>query len=405
MTAACLEGFGISTLDGQDYENEALSIGGTYHGVTNLEMTAAYNAIANGGCYQEPHFYTKIVDHNGDILLENPENGKQVIQESTAALLTLAMEDVMENGTGQTANPSSLRVAGKSGTTNDRRDVWFVGFSRDYTCGVWGGFDDNSEQEDNGYVKRLWKAVMEGTSSQSGSRKELADTSGLTSEKICTKCGKLAVSGLCDHTLQGDMTVKEWFVPGTEPTERCTCHVRLSICGDSGKLANTWCPLSSRDTGVYLTSGTAGTADEAYSAEGIDKETTCDVHTHMQDFFSGIFHSDGEENQTEDSGSEEHDSGGSWWSSLWGGGDSGSSGSGESSYGSGDSGSYGSSGWNEDSGSHGSGSWNGDSGSHGSSSWSEDSYENGSDSGHGSGGWFDDWFSGWGGWSDSWSPW
>lgn len=284
-----LRRFGISTLDGSDYANEALAIGGTYHGVTNLELTAAYNAIANGGVYQKPHYYTRVEDHNGNVILSYDETGERVIQEETAALLTLAMEDVMENGTGQLANLASVQVAGKSGTTNDKRDLWFVGYSSRYTCGVWGGYDDNTAQTDGNYVKYLWKAVME--EANTGTGKKLVDTSELTKVDICTKCGKLAVDGLCEDTLQGDMCATEYFVPGTEPTETCDCHVRLTVCQESGKTAGSYCPLSDRETGVYLTGGTAGTADEAYSAEGISG-TTCDVHDQPQDFFSHFFGED-----------------------------------------------------------------------------------------------------------------
>ena len=118
------------------------------------------------------------------------------------------------------------------------------------------------------------------------SRETLVDTTGLTAVEICTKCGKLAVSGLCDDTMQGDMTMREYFVPGTEPEEFCDCHVRLCVCADSGKQAATWCPFGSRETDVYLTGGTAGTADAACSAEEI-LGTTCDVHTHLHDLFRG----------------------------------------------------------------------------------------------------------------------
>ena len=151
-----LDKFGITTLTDQD-RNEAAAIGGTYNGVTNLEMTAAYNAIANNGRYICPYFYTKITDRNGNVILENKGDSRQVIKKTTAMLLTSAMQDVILGGTGSTASVNGLSLAGKSGTTNEMKDVWFVGFSAHYTCGIWGGHDDNSAQESSAYVKKIWK--------------------------------------------------------------------------------------------------------------------------------------------------------------------------------------------------------------------------------------------------------
>ena len=200
--------------------------------------------------------------------------------------------------------------------------MWFVGFSGDYTCGVWGGFDDNTAQTEGNYVKYLWKSVMEATSDHYNSRGKLADTGNLTSAEICTKCGGLAVHGLCNDTMQGDMTVTEWFVPGTEPTESCDCHVRLSVCEESGKIAGKWCPIGARETGIYLTHGTAGTEDAEYSAEDF-LGTACDTHTHVQDIFSDFFGKDGEKDEsgnTHDNHNNHDNRPSDGWS--WGSGDS-----------------------------------------------------------------------------------
>ena len=88
-----------------------------------------------------------------------------------------------------------MSLAGKSGTTTDQKDLWFVGYSPYYVCSVWGGYDNNQSQEDGSYVKYLWKAVMQ------RAHDGLEDTgfSGmedLVTCKICTKCGQKAVDGL-----------------------------------------------------------------------------------------------------------------------------------------------------------------------------------------------------------------
>lgn len=319
-----LQKFGISTLTQAD-KNEALSIGGTYNGVTNLELTAAYNAIANDGRYIQPYFYTKVADREGNIILEQEIVQEQVISKESAALLTSAMEDVLTSGTGRDAAVDGLNLAGKSGTTNENRDLWFVGYSDMYTLGIWGGHDNNSIQEDTRYVKKIWSSVMQ-QAHEGETGVALADTAELLTERICTKCGNLAIEGLCDDTLQGDMTREEYFVPGTEPKTMCDCHTLVTACQESGLKAGLFCPEESKEERVYLNSGSDGTADAAYvMPETLISE--CDVHTHFWDpWFGGI----GEDTEDEESlnGSHEDDSSGGdvssqengtgWWSDIFG---------------------------------------------------------------------------------------
>lgn len=288
-----LRKFGFQHLTDAD-RVEALALGGTSGGVTNLEMTAAYAAIANGGEYTQPTYYTQIFDRQGNLLLENRPSRSIAVSQDTAALLTLAMEEVLTTGTGTTASFSGVPLAGKSGTTTDARDVWFVGFSPYYACGVWGGYDDNGEQAGSGYVRKLWRDVMQQAHTGLSGADFARD--GLVERTICTKCGALAVAGLCDSTVQGNMTCAERFVDGTEPTERCTCHTAVSVCAASGQRAGTWCPEDEVTTAVYLFSGTAGTADESAVLPQLGAEETCQVHSSWwNQFFPDRDPDDGEE--------------------------------------------------------------------------------------------------------------
>lgn len=257
-----LEEFGISTLTADD-RNEALALGGTHNGVTNFEMTAAYNTIANDGYYVKPYYYTKIVNRDGKVILENQPEARSVVAKETAQLLTSAMQSVITSGTGTATAVEGVTLAGKSGTTNDNRDLWFIGFSSYYTCGIWGGHDDGSVQTSGGYVKQIWQAIMKAAHEGKENHK-LLNSKGLTTETICTKCGNLAVSGLCDDTLQGDMTKKEYFREGEAPAKKCDCHVEYTICKDSNLLASSFCPLDSKQKAIYLKKGTSGTADAQY---------------------------------------------------------------------------------------------------------------------------------------------
>ncbi|WP_321025432.1 transglycosylase domain-containing protein, partial [Eisenbergiella tayi] len=141
-----LQNFGFTTLiereekNGQTFSDitQSLALGGITYGVTNLELNASYATIANGGTYIKPKLYTKIVDHDGNILIDNTEGERrQVIKESTAFLLTDAMVDVVTSGTGASVNFGGMSIAGKTGTTSDYNDVWFSGYTPYYTCTTW----------------------------------------------------------------------------------------------------------------------------------------------------------------------------------------------------------------------------------------------------------------------------
>ena len=152
-----LDNFGFTTLaHGTEADKDAdgtiwtdanlpMALGGLTHGVTNIELCAAYAAIANNGNYIEPIYYTKILDHNGNVLIEKNSAGRSVIKESTAWLLTSAMEDVVNQGTGTACQLDDMTVAGKTGTTDAYNDLWFVGYTPYYTCAVWSGFDNNEK--------------------------------------------------------------------------------------------------------------------------------------------------------------------------------------------------------------------------------------------------------------------
>ena len=280
--------FGITTLTEND-KVEALALGGTYGGVTNLEMTAAYASIARGGQYTEPILYTKILDHDGNVLIEKKQTTRRVISENTAKLLTSALEDAMLSGTGVEANFESdavIDLAGKSGKTTDIRDAWFIGYSPSLTCGVWGGFDDNRTQESSTYVKYIWKDVMAGAHTE-GVAEEFETGNNIEEVEICTKCGKRAVKGLCENAIHGDGTETVCFASGTAPTEKCDCHVMVAICAESGELSGPYC--THEEGRVYLKSAVPGTEEEQYvlPASLSDPKVTCHTHTSLWDKWFG----------------------------------------------------------------------------------------------------------------------
>ena len=197
--------------------NLATALGGITRGVTNVELCASYAAIANDGNYIKPIYYTKILDHNGNILIENTAAERSVIKESTAFLLTSAMEDVVKQGTGTACQLDNMPVAGKTGTTEAYNDLWFVGYTPYYTCAVWSGYDNNEKLPDyaRNFHKALWKKVMtrihEGLPS-----KEFEKPASVEKLSVCEETGLLPRAG-CP-------VITEYFDVGTMPTEYCDQH-------------------------------------------------------------------------------------------------------------------------------------------------------------------------------------
>ncbi|MDF2538328.1 MAG: hypothetical protein K0S76_1349 [Herbinix sp.] len=242
-----------------------LALGGLTDGVKNIELTAAYASIANSGVYTEPILYTKIVDHSGKVLLENIPDSEQVMHESTSWLLTNAMEDVVNVGTGKSYKLTTIDmpIAGKTGSTSDYNDLWFSGFSPYYTATIWSGFDNNRTQTDRNYQKKIWRTIMEQIHTELNlETKSFTKPDSVVPAKICTKSGKLAVEGLCDHYIGGDTTRIEYFTKGTEPTEKCDIHVKASICEESNSLATENCPDHLVKEGVYLNKTETGITND-----------------------------------------------------------------------------------------------------------------------------------------------
>ncbi|WP_039766173.1 transglycosylase domain-containing protein [Caldicellulosiruptor sp. F32] len=136
-----LQKFGFTTLTEEDKNNLSIAIGGFTYGVKPIELTAAFAAVANGGVYIKPHFITKIEDRYGNTINEYSYERKRVMEEKNAQLLTDMLQSVVK--TGITIGTSfNYPVAGKTGTTDDNKDRWFVGYTPDYVLGVWVGEDE-----------------------------------------------------------------------------------------------------------------------------------------------------------------------------------------------------------------------------------------------------------------------
>lgn len=183
---------GITTLDAKD-DNLAMALGGLTKGVTPLEMASAYGTFANKGVHVKPTAIVKILDRNGNVLedastLEKEETKTRVMSEREAYEMTTMLEGVIDHGTG-TAAAIGRPAAGKTGTTDDNKDAWFVGYTPDIVTAVWIGDDTGSHSLGEIYggtiPAEIWKDYMSSaTSDESGS--DFSAPSGMERRKETT---------------------------------------------------------------------------------------------------------------------------------------------------------------------------------------------------------------------------
>lgn len=250
--------FGFTTLtdgvviNGKTYTdvNQTLALGGLTYGVTPYEMNAAYAAIANLGTYAEPKLYTKVVDSDGNVILDNTmPTTRQVLKETTAFLLTNAMQDVVTSaGTAAVVNFNrGMAIAGKTGTSTESKDVWFAGYTPYYTCTVWTGYDNSigmsssKANNETSISKTLWKAVMSRIH-ESLPNEQFPVPEGLVQAQVCSKSGLLPIPGLCDSP-EDNCVVTEYFAEGSVPTESCNIHYEGDVCAYDGLPASPDCPF------------------------------------------------------------------------------------------------------------------------------------------------------------------
>ena len=285
-----LDKFGFTTIQkkadtyGNNDYGPSVALGGLTNGVTNLELTAAYATIANAGFYQEPIFYTKIEDSDGNVIIDKTvdREKREVLTKETAWLLTSAMEDVVNHGTGGAVRFSGMHIAGKTGTTTDDKDVWFVGYTPYYTAGVWAGYDIPTSKlkttAERNYHKKLWKSVMSRIHDDL-ENKEFDKPEDIIQVHICSESGKLPIAGMCDVDPRGSCVVPEYFAKGTEPTETCDVHIMAKVCHVTGQLATEFCYWPLDQVRVIIPVLQEGVVDEptADTAHGVSMqpEYTC----------------------------------------------------------------------------------------------------------------------------------
>ena len=300
--------FGISTLTENDYY---LPVALGTCSVTNYEMTAAYTTFANNGQYIEPKLYTKIIDHDGNVILDNTDiRSTQVIKESTAYLVTSMMHSVVTDGTLNWLQLNDGYYAGKSGTSQNDYDKWVIGFSSNYTVGTWCGFDYTRSYDNDksaGYLF-IWADILrEADGDKVSVEPEIPDD--IVGVEICKDSGLLAVDGLCDCDPRGSRVYTDYFVKGTEPTDACGVHMKVTICTDTNDIACDTCPDKSKKTVIRIYKSIPNydteeysVVDREYAITDEDLENTCKKHANSHNVSGSIEKPTDEEEETTEKG-------------------------------------------------------------------------------------------------------
>ena len=232
-------------------------------GITPVQMAVAFGTIANKGVYQQPLSFSRILDSNGNVVVDmhQQQDRHQVFKPSTAYLVVDMLKEAVQSGTGTKAKISSQVVAGKTGTNSDSKGVFFAGMTGWYSASVWIGHDNykalSSKATGGNAAAPLWQSFMEKIHKQKGlSSREIIDGTpedyNLVRVTTCGVSGQLATDA-CYNDVSGYKTITDYWYAESVPTAYCSMHKSVSICTDSGLLASDYCPSSSVQTrGVVL---------------------------------------------------------------------------------------------------------------------------------------------------------
>ena len=284
---------GITTLVDDDLNLSALGLGGLTYGVTTEEMAAAFASFANNGVYNKPRLYVEVRDSDDKVILENEQQSQVAMKKTTAYFMNKLLKGVVSGGTGGGAYFSGMTIAGKTGTTSDNYDRYFVGYTPYYCAAVWCGYKENAKIVSSvNPSAALWRKVMSQVHEGLENKDFDKPSTGIVSVTVCKDSGLLATDA-CAHDIRGESRVQTVEVAkGTEPTGYCTMHTDISYCTEGKCIAGEHCPAESvttvsvldytRDSygaavadTPYLLSTLQAAAEEAKAAGG----TSCTVHT------------------------------------------------------------------------------------------------------------------------------
>ena len=238
-----------------------LAMGEFTWGVVVKEMVAAYQIFANEGIFNDERIVLKILDNDGNVIVDNEKKSEVVISAQTATITTKLLQDVVATGTAYKITlKKNVDCAGKTGTSESNNDKWFIGYTPYYVCGVWFGYSMprslNKFNSVSSAPVLAWDAIMTKVmqkyvdAAKNGGEplKKFVDAPGLVQVEYCIDSGKLPTDA-CRNDLRkitepkkGNRIEKGWFKAGTEPTEYCDCHVMVEYDKVKKAVAMNGCP-------------------------------------------------------------------------------------------------------------------------------------------------------------------
>lgn len=215
---------GFTTLTSQDAQQVGnMGLGGLDRGVTTEEMAAAFAAFANEGIYTAPRTFVRVEDADGNVILENEAKAAVAMKDTTAALMNSLLQEVINGGTGYEGRISGMHVAGKTGTTNNDQDRYFVGYTPYYSCAVWVGYVHNQRIVASGNpAASMWQKVMSRIHADLPD-KDFFSCSGLTYVKVCADSGLLATDS-CAEDCRGSRVYSALVAADNAPSAYCNMH-------------------------------------------------------------------------------------------------------------------------------------------------------------------------------------
>lgn len=214
-------------------------------------LAGAYATFANNGVYRKPKLYTKVEDSSGNIILGDNKEETKVFSPQTSFIITDILKGTSWSVSSTIAPNKSIPVAGKTGTSENTKDLWYAGYSPYYTGAVWIGYDNQASLSgSSSAARKLWGKIMvkphEGKESKSFSK-----PSGITSASFCIDSGKKP-SELCANDPRGSRIRTDYFISGTEPKDICDSHVKVTVNSENNKIATDKTPARLRVDKIFI---------------------------------------------------------------------------------------------------------------------------------------------------------